>query len=317
MITKLHVQNFKCLRDVSVELRPFTVLIGKNDTGKSSLLEAIQMLGGLVQATPEPPVAPVDRLTWRGSDPSSLSWTVEVATSGASLRTAVYSLRISQSARYPGGIHVDGESFTAAGSDASIAYDREATGTWLRVHEHDRDLAQHLESVRRTALSIAGTEQGLPTFKAMADALKTSDVFRFDASHLAEPAAYDTPSILLIEEPENGIHPGQLQRVAGYLKRLTDPARGKDAVQIVTATHSPYFLDFVPPEDVLVFGRKASGETVVRPLLSLPGVKERLASGFSLGEMWFNVGEDRLLGEALGTRETLPVARSGGPVLLS
>jgi hypothetical protein len=38
---------------------------------------------------------------------------------------------------------------------------------------------------------------------------------------------------------------------------------------------------------------------VVRPLLSLPGVKDRLASGFSVGEMWFNVGEDRLLAEAL------------------
>ncbi len=80
---------------------------------------------------------------------------------------------------------------------------------------------------------------------------------------LALAHATSSPAMLLIEEPENGIHPRQLQRVAEYLKRLTDPARGKDAVQIVTATHSPYFLDFVPPEDVLVFGRRDSGETVV------------------------------------------------------
>ena len=41
-------------------------------------------------------------------------------------------------------------------------------------------------------------------------------------------------------------------------------------------------------------GRRENGETVTAPLLSLPGVKERIASGFSLGEMWFNVGEDDL-----------------------
>lgn len=108
-----------------------------------------------------------------------------------------------------------------------------------------------------------------------------------------------TPAVILLEEPENGIHPRQLGRIASYLTRLTDPARGAHAVQILLATHSPYFLDHVPPEDVLVFGRKQNGETVARDLLSLPGVRERIASGFSLGEMWFNVGEDRLLAEAL------------------
>lgn len=61
-------------------------------------------------------------------------------------------------------------------------------------------------------------------------------------------------------------------------------------------THSPYLLDFVPPESVIVFGRKANnGETVAASLLDLPGVRERLDGGYSLGEMWFNVGEDTLL----------------------
>lgn len=45
MITHLHIQNFKCLRDVQVDLVPFTILIGPNDSGKSSLLDAVQALG--------------------------------------------------------------------------------------------------------------------------------------------------------------------------------------------------------------------------------------------------------------------------------
>ena len=41
MIHKVHIQNFKCLRDVSVELERFTVFVGANGSGKSSVLEAI------------------------------------------------------------------------------------------------------------------------------------------------------------------------------------------------------------------------------------------------------------------------------------
>ena len=44
MIKQVHIQNFKCLRDVTVELEPFTVLIGPNDSGKSSFLQACQVV---------------------------------------------------------------------------------------------------------------------------------------------------------------------------------------------------------------------------------------------------------------------------------
>ncbi len=41
MIQKVHIQNFKSLREVSVELERFTVFVGANGSGKTSLLEAI------------------------------------------------------------------------------------------------------------------------------------------------------------------------------------------------------------------------------------------------------------------------------------
>ena len=41
MIQKVHIQNFKSLRDVSVELERFTVFVGANGSGKTSVLEAI------------------------------------------------------------------------------------------------------------------------------------------------------------------------------------------------------------------------------------------------------------------------------------
>jgi predicted ATPase len=44
MIKQFRVQNYKALHDVTLELTPLHVLIGPNDSGKSSILEAIAAL---------------------------------------------------------------------------------------------------------------------------------------------------------------------------------------------------------------------------------------------------------------------------------
>lgn len=44
MITKIDLQNFRCFKSVSAGLSPLTVLIGKNDTGKSAFLDALMLL---------------------------------------------------------------------------------------------------------------------------------------------------------------------------------------------------------------------------------------------------------------------------------
>ncbi len=43
MIQKVHIQNFKSLRDVSVELERFTVFVGANSSGKTSVLQAMHI----------------------------------------------------------------------------------------------------------------------------------------------------------------------------------------------------------------------------------------------------------------------------------
>lgn len=45
MITKIHIENFKCFKEFDIELGPFNVLIGPNDSGKTSLIEAIRIAG--------------------------------------------------------------------------------------------------------------------------------------------------------------------------------------------------------------------------------------------------------------------------------
>jgi predicted ATPase len=45
MITSLHIENFRCFKDFDIELGPFNVLIGANDTGKTTFLQAVRLLG--------------------------------------------------------------------------------------------------------------------------------------------------------------------------------------------------------------------------------------------------------------------------------
>lgn len=48
MLERIHIQGFKSLRDVTVELAPLVVLFGPNAAGKSNLLEALLLLSRLV-----------------------------------------------------------------------------------------------------------------------------------------------------------------------------------------------------------------------------------------------------------------------------
>ena len=44
MIDQLHIENYKALRDVQIDLTPIHVLIGPNDSGKTSILESLSVV---------------------------------------------------------------------------------------------------------------------------------------------------------------------------------------------------------------------------------------------------------------------------------
>lgn len=48
MITKLHLRNYRCFEDHTLEFRPTTIIIGKNNAGKSTIVEALRILSTIV-----------------------------------------------------------------------------------------------------------------------------------------------------------------------------------------------------------------------------------------------------------------------------
>jgi len=77
----------------------------------------------------------------------------------------------------------------------------------------------------------------------------------------------DTDKIYLMEEPENGLHPGVMQDVYDALSSVYDS-------QVLLATHSPIFLSHADLEHVLCFAKDAEGATDVIPAGAHPGLRD-------------------------------------------
>ena len=68
MLKAIHFKNFKCLRDTTLPLEPFTLLIGPNGAGKSTALLALEFVSGVPQgqtlrrraAEPIQPIPPTE-----------------------------------------------------------------------------------------------------------------------------------------------------------------------------------------------------------------------------------------------------------------
>ena len=63
MLTRIEIDGFKSFVDFELDLEPFTVLSGPDNSGKSNLLEAIVMLRDLVLSPDERPLVQRERGT--------------------------------------------------------------------------------------------------------------------------------------------------------------------------------------------------------------------------------------------------------------
>jgi len=88
------------------------------------------------------------------------------------------------------------------------------------------------------------------------------------------------PQLIGIEEPENYLHPRLLPELAEECDLASE------RTQLIVTTHSPFFINRLRPEQVRVLYRAADGYTRVQRVADMPGIKEFLDEGASLGELW-------------------------------
>ncbi len=149
-------------------------------------------------------------------------------------------------------------------------------GTVRQVAPFFRDFA--LEPLRLNPEKIrlewrhAGTD-------AYFDAAALSDgTLRFMAlaTLFLQPAAY-RPSVILVDEPELGMHPCAITLLASLMKSAATDS------QVIVSTQSPLLLDHFEPEDVLVADRVDGATRLTR--LESSRLKSWLED-YSLGQLW-------------------------------
>lgn len=113
--------------------------------------------------------------------------------------------------------------------------------------------------------------------------------------HLPQP-----PRVVLVEEPEKGIHPKRLQDVLAILRELVSQQK---QTQIILTTHSPYVVDLFEPEEVTLCQKQPDGSVAVRRLSESRAVREQL-DVFTLGEIWTAEGDEALVEPAVADGES-------------
>lgn len=338
-IRTLRIENFGCIQSASLALGPLHALIGPNDTGKSTVLQALAFLGLMGEANPQ---VLHDALHDRGTRGPSvvqrvedegrvrdvkfevdltngLTWRVQrnrngcfekIFPTGNEANVQSTELRLNQGstlAKLDGGLAlvVKAPQFLRLDPDAlrrpsslitegqSIRL-RDERGTGLaavfdalqsrddefisRVGKRLRDL---FPSVQQLALRNTGSAE-----KAIGIKLRSGELV--PASSVSEGVLYFLAfaalehmeaGLVLIEEPENGLHPARIKEVMGILRAVSE------RTQIILATHSPLVVNALEPHEVSVLTRSPEHGTEVRLISETPDFKER-QKVYALGELW-------------------------------
>ena len=311
MLDSIQFQNFKILRNATLPLAPFTLIVGPNGSGKSTALQALQFISRPGEQESKNLVTVGLERTGHSAVEITLQWDEfydkEVTTARwggnywdysdslpLSLRTRVYSLDASaiiQPVRLEPAAELSPNGHNLAGVIDNLR-DKEPErfealndefGRWLP--EFDRILFETPKTGHR-AFSLR-TRKGH-------HALPARDLSQGTVLALAIlTLAYlpDPPSLIGIEEPERGVHPRLLRNIQTALYRLSYPKQfGEDRrpVQVIATTHSPYFLDLYKdhPEEIVIAQKTADGAQFER-LSDQPDIMEVLDDA-PLGEVWYS-----------------------------
>lgn len=270
MLKSVKIANFRCLRQVTLTLEPLTVLVGPNGSGKSAALEAI-----------DPGRAATPQDLWM-HDPNLMYRRVFHLTEGATVvreHKPMYG--------WQNDPLLDAFVYQPLRLDLGAVRQANVVSKETRLSPTGQNLANVFRSLSRREQSemarrlcelvplfgdldvtpTAGGQHQLRFQDRWNPAIWYSPGEVSDGTMLVTAfltLQYQTPpvSLVAIEEPERGLHPYLLEQLVDLLRKLSKGEIGPRPVQVVLATHSPELLEFVRPEEVRFFTRRADDGSV-------------------------------------------------------
>ena len=321
------IENFGCVRDVSLELMRLHALIGPNDSGKSTVLAALRTAGELIRLGGQE-LFQGDLLDPRGAIGTTITMAWDTAASATEIRligTQSRHWRVEAAGpKITGSFQTDlhaplhGAFATPARGARLVRWDPDAirspcdlipeSGS-LTVDEKGQGIPAIYEAIlsrdRRTFDEIeAGLRRHFPTVKSIwlptlpgskkALGVTLNDGTKVHAREMSEGLLYwlafavlphiDPAAILLIEEPENGLHPSRIAEVMKVLRAISS------RMQVILATHSPLVINELQPEEVTILTRSPKTGTRATRLDRTKHFQQR-QNVYAPGELWLSFAD--------------------------
>jgi predicted ATPase len=335
MLNRVHIQNFKSLKDVTLNLQPINLLIGPNNSGKTNFLKAFEFMGFAVQQ--EVIFIPDDFLFKKNNSldfefhyvfDNSLPFGNENENYEHIILSSVGEFQFANHSNPRKGNILGGYSKSI---DSEVSFEQNYNGadsyqyetgftviynidpTTIKyaypllpnnsiIHGDGSNVVAFLDTLRdKFPDNFNAIQEGLrvciPEFSQIRFDTITPDerlketygdktfkrigLFNKDqrvtywADELSEGTLYflallcivnqpNPPKLLLLEEPEKGIHPRRIREVMEFIRRLV----AEKDIQVIMTTHSPLLLDEFAdsPESVFIFDKDDEGATHVKNL---------------------------------------------------
>jgi predicted ATPase len=352
------VEHFGCIERVALTLTRLHALVGPNDSGKSTVLDALRLLGGIADPTGR---------SLAGADVQRAVRRVGTPRQAESLRLGFLAGRLGWAARLEPGnspqfgwhrptprpdlaaeaqridqilgrtdsagdaalrsfprTHLSGSIPTAIWGDDGAASPLPGS----RLVRLDPDAMRAPAQILTDAEPLAFRDERGAGLAAVIDAIATRDHEAYSAInrqltdlfpalkgiHLTSPGNgakalgfrlvagtvipaeqasegmlyalaflvlqhLEPVGLLLVEEPENGLHPARIREMVELLRRLSERQ------QVVMATHSPLVLNELEGEEISVVTRPEGRGSRAMRLSDTPRYAER-ARAYRNGELW-------------------------------
>jgi len=327
MIESVQFRNLKALRDTTLPLGRFTLIVGPNGSGKSTALWALRAAGNMQ-------LLAFDKIATAGRSVENVEVVVHGAANfsglsihatwlpAASPRQAYTNLTEHRSADEVSGFMSEFRTILLTVRIYSFDAPSIAAPTTLEPYvtldSSGRNLAGVLDQLRDREperFDALNEEMGrwLPEFERIlfdtpsaghrSFALRTREgQHKIPASELSQGTlialailtlAYipDPPPIVCLEEPDRGMHPRLLRDVRDAMYRLSYPenyGEKRDPVQVIATTHSPYLLDLYKDHpEEIVIAQKVGQEVKFERLSDRDDLDEILRDA-QLGDVWYS-----------------------------
>ncbi|MGD0614652.1 MAG: AAA family ATPase [Verrucomicrobiota bacterium] len=321
MITSIQFKNFKALRDATLPLSQFTLIVGPNGSGKSTVFKGLQELArphshyqALVTAGQTQPVYLGALWGDQGNEViAEVLWPKDRAPTAQSLRNLRFKGGSPQDDFLKALVSCQTFSFdatviaspvqlmpnaqmTTQGGNLAVVLDRLRDQNPERFEALNKELERWLPEFDRVLFETPSAGQRAICLRTSSGGytIKASDLSQgslialavLTLTYLPKP-----PPLVCFEEPDHGLHPRLLRDVHDAIYRLAYPGsfgEKREAVQVIATTHNPYFLDLFRehPEEIVI-AEKTGLEAKFSRLSDRADLAEILGDAH-LGDVWFS-----------------------------